>query len=183
MPISDRDKAKIAQLLEPFSTDPHLRDFVFDHLGVARQVVRKFSDITDGASFNEWKQMAMTEFGRLVTRGETEWQSLVLHLAYEELKATQGNWFRKIFAKVWGLLTRNGLDGFARRWVGDIATAILPRLKEAATNGDVQAALRDAWTMAKGITKTDKGTWIQIGIDLAIAVLRKRGMLPPIFGG
>lgn len=176
------DQQKISEFLAPFSSDPYLKQYITDNLDRARQIVRSLANVHDGSTFDEWKENALVALRQTTHEASTEWQSLLLHFAHEELKAKAGNWFIKFWGRVFGWITRQGLGFFLQKYVDIVAKEILPIVQGAQTNDELKAALREAWAHVQQITQVNRGTWIQMAIDLAIIVLKKRGLLPAWFG-
>ena len=80
---------KILDFLKKLVTRPGLDKFLSKYMVVAVRLLKDLADTHSNQEFHEWKDLAFRELQAITGELKGNWISILIGLAYEELKARQ----------------------------------------------------------------------------------------------
>lgn len=171
MPTGNKQLDKILDLLRQRQVDPRFIQFVETHIGVAREKVADLKKIQGNNGFHNWKHLAISDVQHAIGYFDENWMDFLVHQAYEEIKAS--GWFRRFFGKLFGWLSRVGLDQFIKAQLQPFLDrlAAIPALEG---NADVKRLKDDLWKEWNNKIHDAKGTWISMLIQTGFLILKSQ---------
>jgi len=79
--------SKIWNFLKGLISRPGLQQFLAKYMAVAVRLLKDLADTHSNQEFHEWKDLAFRELQAITGELKGNWISILIGLAYEELKA------------------------------------------------------------------------------------------------
>lgn len=80
---------KILEAIKNFLSRPGLKTFLAKYDKIAIDHVAKLAKLNSNLSFHEWKDQAFEFIKQESNQAKDNWIAILIHLAYEQFKATQ----------------------------------------------------------------------------------------------
>lgn len=144
-------------------------------------IVANLANVSDNQSFHEWKDAAVLQMKQHGWMYADNYGQILVHIAWDQYKGQLSNPVTKFFKKVWGWVTQVGLADFIKNKGGfllNVAETALRDALAARTNQDLRTVRDRAWAAVQTQLGEYSKTWIGLGIEAAIAVLRAKGVWP-----
>jgi hypothetical protein len=158
---------------------PILEAEIAEAVAFARAIIERLAKVKTNAEFHQWREQVLIELRSKFNQLGSAYLAIAVAVAYEQYKAKGENWFKRMWGKIWGAVTRVGLQGFVETYgkplLGDALTFLEEALRSQ-NNTDIKAA-RDAVFMKLRMRYASaKDNWIALLLDGAMAVLFSRGL-------
>lgn len=156
---------------------PTLEMQITEAVAFARAIIERLAKIKTNAEFHQWREQVLFELRAKFTQLGSAYLAIAVAVAYEQYKARGENWFKRMWVKIWGGITRVGLQGFVETYGKPLLSDAMAFLEDALrsqTNADVKAARDAVFLKLRSRYTTAKDNWIALLLDGAMAVLASR---------
>lgn len=171
---------ELIQKLYGYQLGRTLEGQITDAATLAQSIIERLAKVKTNSDFHQWREQVLAELRGKVANLSDVYLALAVSVAYEQYKARGQNWFVKFWQKVWGAITRVGLDAFVANYGASLladAKVVVSEALLAQNNANIRTVRDKAFAALRAQYATAKDNWIAMLIDVAISIVVNKGVL------